>query len=160
MSTPYDLVAARIVSNELLNAGDRIVVKRIVHALSLDGPSQLEDVNTKTKMQMDIEADIIYLLGVYGDKLVKYDSALERMEAVKRLDIPERSLRDKKYSVADQAAILTLNTDVQKMRAKQRMAKSLNIDIDRLAKIVFRRDSKLDRLTVNYRREVAADTNQ
>lgn len=158
--TGYELFAARVLNSGYLDRSDHCVVERVAYALSLDGPGVLDDVNTKTKMQMDIEADVIYLVGVYSDKLARYESALERMEAVKRLDIPERSASDKKHSVADQAAILTINSDVQKLRVKRNGAKSLSKDIDRLAKIVFGRNDKLNLLTINYRRELAADSNQ
>lgn len=160
MSTSYELVVQRIVKSEYLKENDHVVIERITYALSLDGPAELTDIDTKIKMQMDIEADIIYLLGEYEDLLYRYDDMLDRIEAARRLDLPDRDGNDRKYNEADRAALLTINQDVQKLRAKQHGAKSLSRDIDRLAKIVFRRNDKLDLLTVNYRREIAADANQ
>jgi hypothetical protein len=149
----YKLLVRQLVTNELLSSEDRAVVKEIVFALDLQGDVSLSDVNLKWIDQQRIEASMVYLLNTYERLMAKTEAELEEIEATARLDMPKGAAGNEQ----ERKAYVRLDPNVAVHKDRVLNAKSLYQDLDRLAKTVFRRDKKLDSLTVNYRRELQAD---
>lgn len=149
----YRLLVRQLVSNELLASEDRAVVKEIAYALDLQGDPTLGDVNSKWIDQQRIEASMVYLLNTYERIVDKAESELEEIEATARLDIPKGVAGN----AEERKAYVRLDPNVAVHKDRVVNAKSLHKDLDRLAKTVFRRDKKLENLTVNYRRELQSD---
>ncbi len=160
LESSFALLVQQIVKNDHLMAHDRLVVKDIVYALSLEGESSLLDINSKWIKQAEIEAAMVYLLGVYGDKLKDSERDLNEQEATKRLDPPDITTRTGRITRDDYSAMLALDPDVSILRHRVSTLQSLYRDIDNLAKLVFWRSKKLEHLNVNYRRELEADRNE
>jgi hypothetical protein len=151
----YRLLARQIISNEVLAAEDRTVIKEVVYALDLSGDHSLSDVNDKWVYQQRMEANIIYLLSRYEKAVGRAEAELDEAEAVVELDMPKEIPK----TAGARKAHIRLDPDVAVHRHRVMLAKELHSDLDRLAKTVFRRDKKLENLNVNYRREQTADEN-
>jgi len=164
----YKLLVRQVLTNGLLAAEDRQVIKEIVYGLDLTGDDSLTDSNDKWIVQQRLEANIIYLLCKYEKSVGRAEailegimSGLEEVESVAKLDTP----RD--YTNAEsRRAFVRLDPDVavhkeRVLDAKRAIleAKELYNDIDRLAKTVFRRDKKIENMNINIRRQMTADEN-
>lgn len=146
----------RLAKNEFLAPEDRSVVKDVVYALILDTET-VEDVNEKLKGQVRLEADMVYLMGVYRDLKNEFTYELEEEEGHVLLDTPRRNDDGYKTSAKELKAHSVTNPEVAVKRRRLASVTSLYESLQLLWKIVFARNEKLEQLSVNYRKELKAD---
>jgi len=149
-------LANEIINNEYLEEVDRLVVKQLVYRLKLD-LSQFEEVNEKIKGQMELEADLVYLLSKYRKLTDERKFELEEQEAEVLLDVPHRNPDGYKTGAKEFRAHQLLDPNVAVERRRNSLAAALYHDLQNLSAMVFGRNKKLNELSVNYRKEMAAD---
>jgi len=149
---------ARIIRNPSLDSDDRPWVKKLIDSLNVAKRKDFEQIDDMWEHQMKMEAIMVYLLGKYGDQYEDADDLLGEIESTFKVDIPIKDPESGyKRTKDDIDSILLQNEEVREAREAKRSNKSLNNDMQYLSKLVFGRNQKLENLTVNYRRMIAAD---
>lgn len=144
------------VHHESLDPDDRPSIKDVIFQLALDLDT-VEEVNEKFKGQIKLEADMVYLLGKYRDKCNDLKIELEEEEASVFLDAPKRNDEGFKTSTREFKAYQLTNPEIAVKRRRLAACESLLSSLVLLSKVVFARNDKLEQLSVNYRKELAAD---
>jgi hypothetical protein len=148
-----------ILKSDLFEKSHQELLKNIVYSLSLESTDNIIDVNNEWKTQIEIETSIVFLVGFYTGLLSKQDIVNNHRYDETLLSIPDKpdnSLR--KYTVDEKKALVKLDNIVYRGMLKHSLLNDLIRNLENLQKIVFRRDKKLENLTINYRREQEADS--
>lgn len=145
-----------IVKHDFLETEDRPVVKEVIYKLELDLET-FEEVNEKLKGQIKLEADMVYLLGKYRDICNDLKIELDEEEATVFLDAPKRNDEGYKTSAKEFKAYQLAHPEIAVKRRRLVAVESLLATLTLLSKVVFARNDKLEQLSVNYRKELAAD---
>jgi hypothetical protein len=145
-----------LIENEFLETEDRLVIKDVVYKLELDLET-FEDVNEKIKGQIKIEADLVYLLGKYRDACADLRFDVDEEEADVFLKTPKRNEDGYRTSGQELKAYQTADPEVAIKRRRLQQAESLYESLQLLCRVVFARNSKLEQLSVNYRKEIQTD---
>lgn len=155
-STYSDLVRL-LISSPFMESQDRLVVKGVVYKLNLDS-TNLEDINDKIKGQVELEAKVSYLLGVYRTKVNELQFDLEEEESAKQQELPDKDIGGYRITDKEKKARIAVDPDVALLRRRVASLQSLYQDLQNLYRIVFNRNEKLTNLCVNYRRELKVDS--
>lgn len=136
---------------------DRIVIKKIVYRLNLDS-STLEDINIKIHKQIEMEADMIYLLSTYRRLLSGAKSSLDEEEDSVLLCSTSKSTEGYKLRSKEMRAKVNLNAEVAVLRMRFSEVSLFMEELNGLARVIFGRNAKLEHLSNNYRKELSVDS--
>jgi len=146
----------QVLTSEFLESEDRPVIKEVVYRLELDLHG-FEDVNQKIQKQIEIEADMVYLLSKYRNVAAESKFDLEEEQAGVFLDSPRINNGGYKATANELKAYQLTHPDVAVKRRRNQAAQALYETLQEISMIVFGRNKKLNELSVNYRQELKAD---
>jgi hypothetical protein len=156
----FRLLASRLVVNQELEKSDRVVVKRIVYALSLDDDTSPKDQNDRWAKQQRIEAAMVYLVSRYTDYAIAAKRNLERAKGNERLTLPDKAETGRKYNKEDREALLGISEEVRDAEDQKDASDALLRDLVKLEQMVIRRNDKINDISVNVRRHEEVDNQQ
>lgn len=143
--TFVERVVSLILESVVLESGDVPLVKDLTWRLPLDAVNVVQDVNVALKLQVELEAAIVYLLN-------RYKAMKNRLEAQ----------RDHRWALAGKFkgprnVERSLDPEYQELLNRHMEYGNLVNLLSDFAGIVYARRDKLEQLSVNYRREMPSD---
>ena len=148
-----------LLSCKAIKDEDRSIVSNLCETLRID--QDYGFLNDYFRMQVQIEATQIYLLGKYNLLLDRWESLIDKHKAEKAFELGDRNQEGYKWTKESKEQWL-LNSDARYILLReqaQEVKRFLGILKD-LYTIVFTRANKLEQLSINYRREMRADTDR
>ncbi len=150
-----DLLQNLILSNPYVKVNDHNVVVSVCSKLPIE--SDPGHINEYLRLQINAEAGAVYLTGKYLNIAAILEDRLEEKESEVCIGLGDTSEGGYKLTKADKKSQLLFNPEYFTLRTQLRGIKSLVVLLERLSMVVFRRQPKLEQLSVNYRRETEAD---
>lgn len=143
--TFVERVLSLILESVILEKGDVPLVKDLNWRIPLDAVNVVQDVNQALKLQVELEAAIVYLVG-------RYKGHKARLEAQ----------RDHRWALAGKFkgprhVERPLDAEYQELLNRHVEYGSLVALLSDVQNIVYSRRDKLEQLSVNYRREMPSD---
>lgn len=142
---PIQLLLREALTSPILEPGDVPVLKDIALKMSIDAVNVVLDVNTAIRGQVDLEASITYLCNHYRGLKARLELERDRVWHA-------AGLRHGK-----QSAERNLDEEYQELLTRYTEHSLFCTLLDDLREITFRRNDKLEQLSVNLRREALAD---
>ncbi len=150
------LLESLILSNPYLKMQDHSVVVSICDKLPIEEGSGY--INEYLRLQINAEAGAVYLTGKYLNIVAILEDKRDEVEAEVFVGLGDKSEAGYKLTRENKKSTLLFNPDFLALREHLRGMRSLVMLLERLSMVVFRRQPKLEQLSVNYRRETEADT--
>lgn len=140
-----------------LKLEDHRVVTDVCSKLHLS--DDLGMINESFRWQVELEAAAVYLKSRYGSIVNRLESSLTEYQSGKFVEMGPRDEEGLKWTAKakEQWILATDPHYAAKLDVFKESARLLDL-IKGLSDIVFGRDRKLEQLSINYRREVQADT--
>ncbi len=152
------LLENHIRSHPYLKVEDQAVVSKVCLQIRLSEDPGL--INSYLREQVEVEASVIYLVGRYSGLVSKLEKRLKESRAGFVFEMGDRSDSGFKINKADKEDTLLATNAKYALQVEilSDMGDLLNV-LRGLSTIVFKRDFKLEQLSVNYRIEMRVDSN-
>jgi len=145
-----------ICSHSLLKATDDAVVKKVCSFIRIDESPGL--INDYIRQQVEAEASMVYLTNKYESLHRRMTQRSNERKAGRFLELGEKNDEGYKWTVqAKEKWILATDAKYQLQLENIAELDGLVSMLRGLSAIVFRRDSKLEQLSINYRQEMRTD---
>lgn len=134
------------------------IIKAVCLKLNLQS-SSLQHINKKIQDQIEIEADIIYLLGKYRVEYYETLCLYEEVSGCSLAKVPSATDEGFRRNIKEITALVDSDPDVAVLKNKYLGMKSLYKDLQNIFQIILARNENLNHLSNNYRKELTVDNN-
>jgi hypothetical protein len=153
----YKELIKEIVLQTCLDVTDRPAIKELVAGLDLEGDESYQDIVTKWKTQVRLEATFLYLQAKYTRLFAEAQAEYTNEQAEMKLVCPDRDMDGSRLTVEAKRVLISTDPSMKKLSDRISKLKVLVDDLDRLSYVVFGRNKKLENLNIDYRRQLKAD---
>lgn len=151
-----ELLKNLVLSKKHLKEEDKPLIVQLCEKLRI--LADVRDINEYFRQQVEVEAGMVYLVGRYTMIVDKFKDVVESHKAGKSVELGERNDEGLKWTKAGKEQWL-LGTDARyvALLGTLKEAERLLDLLRELSKVAFRRQDKLEQITINTRREIEAD---
>lgn len=148
------LLEQQLITHSLLKEQDALVVQRICAQLRIPDQGGVDPI---IRDSVQLEAGCVYLTGKYQELADKLEEIAEDRKAKKYIELSASDEHDTKTE--RDYWIRTFDAEYRMSRTNAAKAAALLKQLKGLSLIVFDRMKKLEQLSINFRREMQADSN-